>query len=167
MGHSGTHRDGASGAPELCGFPGRQSSSGLTLPSLLVPHPGGPPHLLLQLQSPQLVSSPWEQTTSSLLPFFFFKNIFYTICKGCSPFTVITEYWLFSCVVEHTLEPILHPLVCVSISHPCIAPPLPPLVTTSLFSGSVRLLLFSLYSLVCCIFLDFTCDIMQYLSFSI
>ena len=40
-----------------------------------------------------LVNGPWEQTSSSLLPFFLFKKI-YTICKGRLPFTVITEHRL-------------------------------------------------------------------------
>lgn len=67
---------------------------------------------------------------------------------------------------KYILEPILHPIICAShsLSHLYIAP-LPP--TTSLFSTSVSLLLFCVYSLVSYIFLDATCDIIQFLSFSL
>ena len=55
---------------------------------------------------------------------------------------------------------ILYLLFCICYSRTPIllfSSSLSPLVTTSLFSVSMSLLLFLLYSLVCCIFLDSTC----------
>jgi hypothetical protein len=34
--------------------------------------------------------------------------------KGYFPFTVITKYWLYSPWVQHTFEPVVHPVVHTS-----------------------------------------------------
>ena len=72
------------------------------------------------------------------------------------PFTVIKKYWLYSPYCTLHLWAYLTPNSLYQLlSYPYIVLPIP-LVTTSFFSMSVSLLFFGSYSLVCCIFLDFT-----------
>ena len=82
--------------------------------------------------------------------YFNFKKI-YTILKVTFHLQLLQNIGYIPHVGQYILGPILHPVVCAC--HPA-TPMCPPRtsVTTSLFSVSVSLLLFLLYSLVCCIF---------------
>ena len=53
--------------------------------------------------------------------------------KGCFPFTVPRELWVYSRVAQYILEPVLHRTVYASPPPPHMVtpPPLSPLVTTS------------------------------------
>lgn len=54
-----------SGASKRCGFPRRRLSSGLSPLDPRSSTPGGPPHSPRLLGAPPLMSSPWEQGSSS------------------------------------------------------------------------------------------------------
>lgn len=58
---------------------------------------------------PTLLNGPWS-------PYFLFrfKKMFCMIFKGYFQFIVITEYWLYSPFCTYILEPVLHPVVCIS-----------------------------------------------------
>lgn len=40
---------------------------------------------------------------------------FYTIFKGCTPFTIITKYWLYFVLYNTSLQAILHLMIEVPI----------------------------------------------------